>query len=211
MSTVIDTPVTLTWNSSGAPCTATGGDGSDGWSGTKNAAGTATVTTLAAGTLTYGISCNNDYAQTQVAYTAPSTTLPPTPTPQVTLTSNLATQVAGQSVTLSWDSKNTDSCAASGGGPNDGWTGALALSGSMQITESSGGSMAYSITCTGAPPAATAQAIINFTEPAGSVSADTSKGGGGGAMNALWLLLWSLPVAIRVRRRFGGVPGTAST
>jgi hypothetical protein len=200
MSTVVNTPVTLTWSSSGAPCTATGGAGSDGWSGTKNAAGTATVTTLVAGTLTYGITCNNDYAQTQVAYTAPSPNLSPAPTPQVTLTSNVATQIAGQTVTLSWDSKNTDSCAASGGAANDGWIGALALSGSMQITESSGGSTTYSITCTGAPPAATAQAIVNFTEPAGSGTTGSSKGGGGGSMTGLWLLLLSLPVVVRVRR-----------
>jgi len=115
---------------------------------------------------------------------------------------NAATQVVGQMVTLSWDSKNTDSCTASGGEANDGWTGTLSLSGSMQITGSSGGSAAYSITCTGARPAATAQAIVNFTEAAGSGSTGTSKGGGG-AMNALWLLLLSLPVAVRVHRRLG--------
>ena len=115
-----------------------------------------------------------------------------------------ASQVAGQSVTLSWDSKNTDSCAASGGKANDGWTGSLALSGSMQITESSGGSTTYAITCTGAPPAATAQAIVDFTEAAGSGSTGTSKGGGG-AIGVLWLLLLSLPVAVRVRRRSGRV------
>jgi hypothetical protein len=210
MSTVINTPVTLTWSSAGAPCTAAGGDGSDGWSGTKNAAGTATVTAFVTGTLTYGITCNNDSAQTQVAYTAPSTNLSPAPTPQVTLTSNLATQVAGQRITLSWNSENTDSCVASGGGASDGWTGTLALSGSMQVTESSGGSATYSITCTGAPPAATAQAVVNFTEQTGSgTTTGASKGGGGGAMTGLWLLLLSLPVSVRVRRRLVGARQTA--
>lgn len=206
MSTVINTPVILTWNSSGPLCTATGGDGSDGWTGTKNPTGTATVTALVVGTLTYGINCNNDYAQTQVAYTAPNTTVTPSPTPQVTLTSNSASQVTGQNVTLSWDSKNTDSCTASGGGANDGWTGSLALSGSMQITESSVGSTTYAITCTGAPPAATAQAIVDFTEAAGSGSGSTGTSkGGGGAIGPLWLLLLSLPVALRVRRRLGRI------
>jgi len=202
MSAAINTPVTLTWNSSGPQCTATGGNGSDGWSGTKNSSGTATVTALVVGTLTYGINCNNDYAQTQVAYTAPTTSETPTPTPQVTLTSNAATQVVGQTVTLSWDSKNTESCTASGGEANDGWTGSLALSGSMQITESTGGSTTYAITCAGAPPAAIAKAIVDFTEAAGSGSGSpgTSKGGGG-AMSAPWLLLLSLPVAAGVRRR----------
>ena len=159
----------------------------------------ATVTALVVGTLTYGINCNNDYAQTQVAYTSPNTSVTSAPTPQVTLSSNPGTQVAGQSVTLSWDSKNTDSCIASGGEANDGWKGSLALSGSMQITESSGGSTIYSITCTGAPPAATAQAIVDFTQAAGSGSTSSSKGGGG-AIGALWLLLLSLPVAMRVLR-----------
>lgn len=205
MSIVINTPVTLTWNSSGALCAATGGNGSDGWSGTKNSAGTATVTALQVGTITYGITCS-EYAQTQVAYTAPGTNPTPTPTPQVSLASNLATQVAGQMVILSWDSKNTDSCTASGGEANDGWTGSLSLSGSMPITESGKGSTTYSITCTGAPPAATAQAIVNFTEPAASASTGTSNGGGGGggAMSAPWLLLLCLPVVVRVRRRTQG-------
>jgi hypothetical protein len=200
MTAVINTPVTLTWNSSGlGVCTATGGDGSDGWFGTKNGSGTATVSAASTGTITYGVNCNNATAQTQVAYTAPSTTLALAPTPAATLTSNSNTQVVGQNVTLTWNSQNSSSCIASGGGGSDGWTGSLALSGSMQITESSAGADTYMITCTGAPPAATAQASVDFTELSVSGSAGTAKSGGGGAMDALTLLLLSLPLVVRLR------------
>jgi hypothetical protein len=69
----------------------------------------------------------------------------------------------------------------------------------MQITESSAGADTYMITCTGAPPAATAQASVDFTELSVSGSAGTAKSGGGGAMDALTLLLLSLPLVVRLR------------
>lgn len=201
MTAVINTPVSLTWNSSGAGvCTATGGDGSDGWTGTKNGSGMATVSAATTGTITYGINCNNMYAQTQVAYTAPSTTLAPAPTPTATLASNKNTQVVGQSVTLTWNSQNSSSCMASGGGGSDGWAGSLALSGSMQITESNVGTATYMLTCTGAPPAATAQASVDFTEVTVAGSPGTAKSGGGGAINAISLLLLFLLLMQRWRR-----------
>jgi hypothetical protein len=193
---VINTPVTLTWSSSGsAICTAVGGDGSDGWSGTISASGTATVSSPTTGTITYGLNCGNVTAETRVTYTAPSTALAPTPTPTATLTSNKSTQVAGQSVTLSWNSQNASSCMATGGTGNDGWVGNLAPSGSMPLTEPNVGTATYVVTCTGAPPAATAQVSVAFTGAAGSGT--TGKSGGGGALDALSLLLLSLPLLMR--------------
>ncbi len=206
MSAVVDTPVRLTWNSSGPLCTATGGDGNDGWSGTKNASGTATVSAAAVGAITYGISCNNAYASTQVAYTAPTTSGSATPTPAVTLKSSLSSQVVAQSVTLSWNTKYSDGCTATGGDAGDGWSGTLALSGSIAVSESSAGNRTYGITCTGAPPAAIAMATVDFTSTASSSSSSSSSGGGGGggggggSLGPFSLILLALGVAAKVRK-----------
>ncbi len=107
------------------------------------------------------------------------------PSPSVTLTTSASTQVTGQRVTLTWSSQNADSCAASGGAAGDGWSGSMALSGAMSITESSPGTFTYSLTCTGTAPAAIAQATVSFTAASGS-------GSGGGMLDPLWLLLLSL-------------------
>jgi FG-GAP-like repeat len=115
------------------------------------------------------------------------------PAPSVTLATSASTQVTGQRVTLTWGSKNADSCTASGGAAGDGWSGSIALSGSMSITESSAGTFPYSLTCTGAPLAASAQAIVSFTA--------ASSSGGGGMLDPLWLLLLSLPTLQRGIRR----------
>jgi hypothetical protein len=173
----------------------------DGWKGTKNSSGTATVTAPSTGTITYGISCNNAYAQTQVAYIAPSTSGVQTPTPTVVLTSSINSQVAGQSVTLSWSAKNASDCTGSGGDAADGWSGSLGLSGTMQVSETSTGAHTYVIICTGAPPAAVAKATVDFTTSVAS-SGGGSGGGGGGALGGLSLLWMALPLAARMGRRW---------
>jgi large repetitive protein len=200
MSAVVDTPVTLSRNSAAPLCTATGGDGNDGWPGTKNGSGTATVSAAAVGAITYGVSCGNDYAMTQVAYTAPTTSGSATPTPAVTLTSNMSSQVVAQKVTLSWSAKNSAGCTATGGDAGDGWSGSLALSGSMKVSEPSAGTRTYGITCTGAPPAAIAMATVSFTNAASSSSGSSSSGGGGGSLGSLSLMLLAVAVAGRLRR-----------
>jgi hypothetical protein len=194
-TTVVDTPVTLTWNANSAyVCTATGGTGSDGWSGTQAASGTATVSSTVAELVTYGISCGSTQAQTQVNYTAPIGTFTANPTPSVSLSSNMPSQIPGQSVALNWTAKNSDSCVASGGTAGDGWTGNLSLSGSMQITEQNAGTVNYGITCSGAPPAATAAVSVDFAEPAASAGGSGHTGGGGGTMDLITLYLLILAV-----------------
>jgi hypothetical protein len=180
----VNTPITLSWSSPAntTSCAATGGSPGDGWTGSLAGSGTQTVTSAEAAAVSYSISCNFGYgpsqAQTQVTYTAVTASDPTVPTPKATLTANLTSQVAGSSVTLSWTSQSASACAASGGASGDGWTGSLlSLSGTMSVTESTAGSYSYGVTCTGAPPAATAQVDVAFT--AASVTV-TGKGGGGG-------------------------------
>lgn len=92
-----------------------------------------------------------------------------------------------------WSSKNADACTGSGGVQGDGWSGTLALSGTKAVTESSVGTDSYSITCTGAPPAATAMTTV-------VVSAKASSHGGGGAMDVRWLLGLALILGLRLSR-----------
>ncbi|HEY8053256.1 MAG TPA: hypothetical protein VIE42_10695, partial [Steroidobacteraceae bacterium] len=157
-STEVDAPVTLTWNSAGGICYATGGDGNAPWIGTLPGSGSGSliVTSTYVGALTYGINCNNELAQAVVSYAAVPATSTNGVSPAVTLSASASTLTAGQSVTLTWSSKNADSCVASGGNSGDGWNGTLAPSGSMSVTEANPGTVNYSISCAGAPPAATA-------------------------------------------------------
>jgi hypothetical protein len=199
--------VTLNWSST-APvtnCTASGGTPGDGWSGSTGTGGTKTVSSATTGTVTYSIACVSSYgispAQVQVTYTPLTATDPPTPTPQVTLSTSKSSEVVGSSVTLSWASENADACTASGGSGSDGWNGNLALSGDMSVTEADAGSYSYAITCTGAPPAANAKAEVNFTAQPVTVTGSTGGKSGGGSIDPLWLLLLSTSMYRRVHRR----------
>jgi hypothetical protein len=201
----VDTPVTLSWSSpvNTTSCVASGGAPGDGWTGSLSASGTQGVTELTASTIVYSLSCilagAPVQAQTAVTYTAVTASEPATPTPQVTLSTSASSQVVGKSITVNWSSQNASACTASGGSSDDGWSGNLSLSGNMSITETSPGDFDYGITCTGAPPAASAKGEVSFT--ATPVTVTASKSGGGGALDSLSLILLGLAVCRRMRQR----------
>ena len=159
-SVSVNTPVMLTWTSPGASsCTLMGGSGEDGWMGTRPSAGTETVSSVEAGVVSYGMTCDGLSGGVSVTYTGGASTSAATKTPAVTLSVDKATQVAGRTVSLSWNAQHASQCTALGGGNGDGWSGTLPLSGSMSITEPAAGNFTYTLTCAGAPPADTAQAV----------------------------------------------------
>jgi len=195
----INTVVTLQWSSTDAStCFASGGFGGGNWSGTLPTSGSKAVTEVFTGVTDYIINCDNATAHTQVTYTSPVSPPTPTPVPAVTLSASSPSQVAGRAVTLTWSSENSSSCAASGGGNGDGWSGNVALSGSQSVTEPNAGPFTYTLTCTGAPPAASAQTTVNFTSPVNTGGGDSGGGGGGGAFTELWLVLLSLLASMRL-------------
>lgn len=215
-SVAVNTPVTLSWNASpvgAVGCMASGGSVGDGWTGTLGGAGTKTVTSTSVGTVSYGITCDLGYgwsqapqAQTQVTYTPVAAAEPATPTPTVTLSASAPSEVVGSAVTLSWSSQNSSACTASGGAFGDGWSGSLSLSGTMSIKETTAGSFTYSVVCSGAPPAATAETEVKFTDPTVTVngsSGTTGKSGGGGLDPASIVLLGLLLYWGQRRRRNG--------
>jgi len=205
---VTNQPYQIRWNTNTLPCTQSGGAAGDGWAGQVQATDSGPVITESTpGTYTFTLSCGSGSsagsAQLTVTVTAPGQ-VDPHPTPSVTLTADKSKQTVGGSIMLNWNSQNADTCTASGGANGDGWSGDLSLSGSMRITESSAGSITYGITCTGAPPAATAQTTVSFAD------APSAGGkGGGGAMDVLTLWLLSVPVAATVLHRRDGRRGTA--
>lgn len=162
--------------------------------------GSVQVTSPAAGTIIYGISCNGGTAQTQVTYTPPTGTLPNGTSPVVQLSSSASTQVVGQSVTLTWSSQHASSCTGSGGESGDGWAGSLPLTGAMHITEGDPGSQTYDIECIGATPAAKAEVTIDFTNGSASGSGGSGSsggGGGGGTIDEVMILLLSSTLFLR--------------
>ena len=214
-SVVVNTPVTITWNSGQPYCITSGGTGSDGWQGTQATSGNVVVTSSQASTVTYVVTCGVQTAQTQVTYSAPANAPPPGPDPAVTLKSNATTQAVGKSVTLTWSSQNASACTPSGGSSDDSWTGSLALSGSMEVIESTAGNYTYGITCSGAPPAATANVKVDFTDSSASGSTSgsttTSGGGGGGSADPWWLALLSCVLFVQCRRRGTGEKSVRDT
>jgi hypothetical protein len=201
-SAVVNSPVTLSWSTSNvSTCNAAGGTSGDGWTGSLPTSGSQQVTELTVGAVTYSLVCyglqGSAQGSTQVTY-APLVPSESATTPAATLSASPTSQTAGQSTTLSWTSKNASACTASGGSGDDGWTGGLALSGSMPITESTPGSYSYSIVCSGAPPAATAKVAVDFTE-ASSGGGSGGGGGGGGELDPLCSFLLLLALLRRLR------------
>jgi hypothetical protein len=203
-SVAISAPVTLTWNSSGyGICIATGGDALVPWVGTLPGAGSLVVTSSSAGTLTYGLTCGGQMAQVAVTYSTVPASAASALTPTATLTASTATLTVGQSISLTWKSTNADTCSATGGETGDGWTGTLAASGSMTVAESVAGTVTYSVTCAGAPPAAVASTTVTFKDmSAVTVTSSSSKSGGGGSMDLLFLLVLCVPVMRRHRTSY---------
>jgi hypothetical protein len=199
-SAPVDAPVTITWTSAGGICLASGGDGTAPWAGTLGGTGSGSliVTSRSAGSISYSVACNGLSAQAIVNYMPVPATSANVARPSVTLSSSDSTETPGQSVSLTWSSKNADSCSATDGNPGDGWTGSLAPSGSRTVTESNAGAVSYSITCVGAPPAATASTSVAFVTAAAPAPPATSSHGGGGAFDPLFLLLLAVLVSISI-------------
>jgi hypothetical protein len=172
-TTVVATPVTLTWSAPGATCSATGGSSTDGWTGSLPASGSRVVTELGAGSYDYGVTCSGGGQSAQAHVTVK------VGAPSVSLTLAPGGAMAGEAFTLNWSSTFSNSCTASGGSTGDGWAGSRASSGSAAVTESSGGSYTFVMTCGTGSQTAQATAVV-------AVSAASS--GGGGAMD-YWTLV----------------------
>ncbi len=151
--------VDLVWAATDADgCTASGG-----WSGNKAVAGSETVGPLSEST-SFILRCSSEVGdavrQVEVAVSAG--------VPSVSLEGNTSSILAGETLTLSWSSLNTDTCTAGGD-----WSGTRATSGSQVVTPDSDSS--YSLTCTGSGGSASASFEVSVSvtsDPIVSINAD---------------------------------------
>lgn len=92
----------------------------------------------------------------------------------------VATATAGVPVALTWSATSPAStCTANGGATGDGWTGAIASSGSRSVTASSAGDVSYGIRCSislnGELFEATDSVSVTYTLPSVAISADSTN------------------------------------
>jgi hypothetical protein len=196
--TVGDT-LTLTWSSpDGSACLASGGDGPDGWYGSRPASGSIDLTLVTTGNAYYSLVCGASLTATvRVTVNAPVT-------PQVTLTASVVSLALGDSFALTYTVSGADTCMASGGSANDGWTGTLPKQGgSVTVKPVFSGVLLYTITCLAGSATGTANATVTVTStPAPPASSGGGGGGGGGSMGPVDLAFFlSLGLAGYWQRR----------
>jgi hypothetical protein len=146
---------TVTWSSTNSTsCTATGGTGSDGWSGTlaiQNATGLNTGAIATAGQYSYTLTCAGPGGTGSASQNLTvATSAPPAP-PAITFSANPTLLAPGGSITLTWNAANATSCTASGGSGSDNWTGTepVTSSGTVVGPIATAGNYTYTLTCTG--------------------------------------------------------------
>jgi hypothetical protein len=171
--------VTLTWETANASsCSASGG-----WTGTLAGSGSSSVTAAStAGSETFTLTCTDSAGDT--GSNSVALDVEPAPSaPTLTLAANSVQ--TGSSTTITWDSTNATSCAASGS-----WSGTLATSGTQTLTPSSAGTDTYSLSCSNAV-GTSPTTIVSLT-----VTAPSSHGGGSMGLPSLLGL-----VALQLLRR----------
>ena len=178
---------TLTWSSSGATaCTASGA-----WSGSVAASGRQTVTASAAGTYTYGLSCNSSGGAAQASATLTVTAAGSSP-PTVAISVSPTTLTVGSSATLTWTTTQATACSAGGA-----WTGSQSTAGTQTVTPSAAGTFTYTLTCTGSGGSAQGSATLSAKPVSVTISPNS---GGGGALSLDDLALLGGLLLLRRRR-----------
>jgi len=110
------------------------------------------------------------------------------PMATATLTPSSNTVPVGTAVNLTWSSGNAGQCRASNGSSSDGWSGDLATSGSIPVSEASVGVYSYMLTCYGATVSNAATASVTV-EPAVTLTASATSAQTGQAFTLSWTTL----------------------
>jgi hypothetical protein len=144
---VIGAPVTITWQSNVSPCTASFGRPGDGWTGTFPGSGSLTVTETSLGVVEFWMSCGTDVVAGADAYVQWANVPPPL------LTVSKTEALVGEVITLTWSSVDGSACNAIEGFSGDGWEGAKAASGSLDVREPMNGTWYFVLSCGQSAPA----------------------------------------------------------
>jgi len=161
---VLGSPESVFWSGNVTPCTASGGQSGDGWTGTSTTAvGFLAVTEAQPGTYTYSLTCGTG---TQTAQAQATLTISAGPVFATLTASAPNAPEGGTPVILTWNS-NTSPCQQIGDYGNGGWHNSIASSGTASISENLPGAHTYILQCGSGGPAtlATAQVVVTFTGP----------------------------------------------
>jgi len=94
----------------------------------------------------------------------------------------------GQVITLSWNAPGAQSCTAGGGLSGDGWTGAQATSGTLQLTEQVGANVKYTLHCIAGGMAGNAELLVSWTYVPGfaAITGSASTPAAGTSIQLQW-------------------------
>lgn len=82
--------------------------------------------------------------------------------PSISFGNDSSNASTGNIIILEWASARATSCTASGGDAGDGWSGAVATSGSLLVTSVDSGPITYTLTCTNGTKSVVAQVQVNW-------------------------------------------------
>ena len=107
---------------------------------------------------------------------------------QVTISSSAATTTENVPVKLTWTASPGSTCTATGGSTADGWIGAVAVSGTQSVTETSGGSYVYGLTCASGSQSAKGQVsvLVNWPVVSASLTASPASFTAGNSITLTW-------------------------
>lgn len=168
---------TLSWSTTNATsCTASGA-----WSGIKQLTGNEAFTPPNVGTYTYTLTCTGSTGSVSQAATLTVTEPPKPPTVDLVVAPTAVNLNATSNLT--WTSTDTTSCTASGA-----WTGDKAISGAVQVSQSTEGTYTYTITCTGTGGTATDSATLTVAQipPTVTLTASPTTFIVGGSSTLAW-------------------------
>lgn len=118
----------------------------------------------------------------------------------VSISVSSTTATVGEPVMLTWTASGGAACTATGGSAADGWTGTVPDSGSRAVTESTGGTYTYGISCTAASQTEAAKATPVVVSSLVGAAPPPSRSGGG-AFDPAYLAFLSGLLAVRQLRR----------
>jgi hypothetical protein len=159
-------PAIVTWSSNVSPCSISGGSVS---LSNQPSSGSFTTTQSTTGDVTYQVTCGSGTAaasgSTAVSYITPS----------LTLQANATDRILGEVLGLQWLTW-ADSCAPSGGAPNDGWaTNSFGIgTASFYPRVATLGSYTYTLTCSSGPLSVTRSVQVTVENNAAYVTASLS-------------------------------------
>ncbi|HEU4617580.1 MAG TPA: hypothetical protein VFV10_06035 [Gammaproteobacteria bacterium] len=162
-------PFEVIWSATVRPCTASGGTAGDGWGGSVDPSGHASVTETVVGSVTYSVTCGSG------SRTASGETTVDIPAPTASLKADAVTLRVDQTVTLTANWQGGP-CTKTGGAEGDGWAGSVPAGNysSTTVGESTPGTYTYTIACGSGSYIATAQATVTFTDDPPFVSIEAS-------------------------------------